>query len=270
MTRTGKPETVSLTVNGPTRTYGQHTKPTPCAGPGAGATGRTEHMQEQKNNTEPKFITIVYVHETKLQILKPRMRCPLGSGGNNSAWSNCVAPTRFPIGIFIRHGLMASAYKPISTRNDTKVGGKRRIIVTRLIAWDMRRGRRDSRRRSSAHRSTPAPMKSKKGSANASHQLETNAVVPKRLLVKNHTHNQAQSKSRSPLASEPNEPNAAKTTGNHGTREAKRRTHGRRRWTECWADEPRTQRNSRTNGKPCEKTAKALRNTIMGGQHDCA
>ena len=83
MTRTGKPETVSLTVNGPTRTYGQHTKPTPCAGPGAGATGRTEHMQEQKNNTEPKFITNVYVHETKLQILKLRMRWSLGSGGNN-------------------------------------------------------------------------------------------------------------------------------------------------------------------------------------------
>ena len=60
MTRTGKPETVSLTVNGPTRTHGQHTNPTPCAGPGAGETGRTEHMQEQKNNTEPKFITNVY------------------------------------------------------------------------------------------------------------------------------------------------------------------------------------------------------------------
>ena len=79
MTRTGKPETVSLTVNGPTRTHGQHTNPTPCAGSGAGETGRTEHMQEQKNNTEPKFITNVYAHETKLQVLKPRMRCPLGS-----------------------------------------------------------------------------------------------------------------------------------------------------------------------------------------------
>ena len=67
MTRTGKPETVSLTVNGPTRTHGQHTNPTPCAGSGAGKTGRTEHMQEQMNNTEPNFITNVYVHETKLQ-----------------------------------------------------------------------------------------------------------------------------------------------------------------------------------------------------------
>ena len=173
MTRTGKPETVSLTVNGPTRTHGQHTNPTPCAGSGAGTTGGTEHMQKQRNNTEPKFITNVYVHETKLQGLKPRMRCPLGSGGNNSARSNRVAPTRSLIGLFISHGLVASACKPISTRTDTKVGGRRRIIVTGLIAWDMRRGRRDSRRRSSAHRGKPTPMKSKKGSANESHQLGT-------------------------------------------------------------------------------------------------
>ena len=48
MKRKGKPETVSLTVNGPTRTYGQRTNPTPCAGSGAGATSGTEHMQEQK------------------------------------------------------------------------------------------------------------------------------------------------------------------------------------------------------------------------------
>ena len=51
MTRTGEPETVSLTVNGPTRINGQQTKPTPRAGSGAGATGRTKQMQEQKNNT---------------------------------------------------------------------------------------------------------------------------------------------------------------------------------------------------------------------------
>ena len=74
MKRTGKPETVSLTVNGPTRTNGQQTKPTPRAGSGAGATGRTKHMQEQKNNTEPKFTTNVYVHRTKLQVLKPRTK----------------------------------------------------------------------------------------------------------------------------------------------------------------------------------------------------
>ena len=55
MTRMGKPETVSLTVNGPTRTYDQHTKPTLRAGSGVGATGRVEHMQKRKNNTEPKF-----------------------------------------------------------------------------------------------------------------------------------------------------------------------------------------------------------------------
>ena len=76
ITRTGKPETVSLTVGGPTRTNGQHTKPTPRAGLGAGATGRMEHMQEQKNCTELKFTTNVYVRETKLQVLKPRIRCP--------------------------------------------------------------------------------------------------------------------------------------------------------------------------------------------------
>ena len=68
MTRTGEPETVSLTVNGPTRTYDQHTKPTPRAGSGAGATDRMEHMQEQKNNTEPKFTTNVYIHEPDIQI----------------------------------------------------------------------------------------------------------------------------------------------------------------------------------------------------------
>ena len=55
MTRTGKPETVSLTVNGPTRTHGLHTKPTPRAGPGKGATSRIEHMQGKKNNTEPYY-----------------------------------------------------------------------------------------------------------------------------------------------------------------------------------------------------------------------
>ena len=169
MKRTGKPETVSLTVNGPTRTYGQHTKPTPCAGPGAGVTGRTEHMQEQKNNTEPKFITIVYVHETKLQVLKPRIRCPLGSCSNNRAQSIRVAPTRSLVGLSTRHGLMAPVCKPISTRTDTKVGGRRRIIAMGPTAWDTCRGRRDSRRGSSAHSGLPTPMKSKKGSANASH-----------------------------------------------------------------------------------------------------
>ena len=108
MTRTGKPETVSLTVNGPTRTHGQHANPTPCAGSGAGKTGRTEHMQEQMNNTEPKFITNVYVHETKLQILKLRMRWPLGSGGNNRVQNARVAPIKLLVGLVIRNGLMAS------------------------------------------------------------------------------------------------------------------------------------------------------------------
>jgi hypothetical protein len=115
MTRTGKPETVSLTVNGPTRTHGQHTNPTPCAGSGAGTTGRTEHMQEQMSNTEPKLITNVYVHETKLQILKLRMRCPLGSGGNNRVQNARVAPTKFLVGLVIRNGLVASVCKPIRT-----------------------------------------------------------------------------------------------------------------------------------------------------------
>ena len=173
MTRTGKPETVSLTVNGPTRTHGQHTNPTPCAGSGAGTTGRTEHMQKQMNNTEPKFITNVYVHETKLQILKLRMRWPLGSGGNNRVQNAHVALIKFLVGLVIRNGLVASVCKPIRTRTDTKVGGRWRIIIMGLIAWDMRRRRRGSRGRSSAHRGTPAPMKSKKGSANASHQLGT-------------------------------------------------------------------------------------------------
>ena len=163
MTRTGKPETVSLTVNGPTRTHGQHTNPTPCAGSGAGTTGRTEHMQKQRNNTEPKFITNVYVHETKLQALKPRMRCPLGSGGNDSARSNHMAPIRSLIGLFVSHGLVASACKPISTRTDTKIGGRRRIIVTRFIAWDIRRRRRGSHGGGSAHCGVPAPMGGKKG-----------------------------------------------------------------------------------------------------------
>ena len=150
MTRTGKPETVSLTVNGPTRTNGQQTKPTPRAGSGAGATGKIEHMQERKNNTEPKFTTNVYVHETKLQVLKPRIRCPLGSCSNNRAQSIRVAPTRSLVGLSTRHGLMAPVCKPISTRTDTKVGGRRRIIVMGPIARDICRGRRDSSRRSSA------------------------------------------------------------------------------------------------------------------------
>ena len=107
MTRTGKPETVSLTVNGPTRTHGQHTNPTPCAGSGAGTIGRTEHMQEQMNNTEPKFITNVYVHETKLQILKLRMRWQLGSGGNNRVQNAHVALIKFLVGLAIRNGLVA-------------------------------------------------------------------------------------------------------------------------------------------------------------------
>ena len=92
MKRTGKPETVSLTVNGPTRTNGQQTKPIPRAGSGAGATGRTKHMQEQKNNTKPKFTTNVYVHRTKLQVLKARTRCLLWSGGN-AAWKTKKAHT---------------------------------------------------------------------------------------------------------------------------------------------------------------------------------
>ena len=112
MTRTGKPETVSLTVNGPTRTHGQHTNPTPCAGSGAGTIGRTEHMQKQMNNTEPKFITNVYVHETKLQILKLRMGWPLGSGGNNRVQNAHVALIKFLVGLVIRNGLVASACKP--------------------------------------------------------------------------------------------------------------------------------------------------------------
>ena len=85
MKRTGKPETVSLTVNGPTRTNGQQTKPTPRAGSGAGATGGTEHMQEQKNNTELKFTTNIHVHKLKLQALKHRTRNSLGVAGKNSA-----------------------------------------------------------------------------------------------------------------------------------------------------------------------------------------
>ena len=108
MKRTGKPETVSLTVNGPTRTNGQQTKPTPRAGSGAGATGRTKHMQEQKNNTKPKFTTNVYVHRTKLHVLKARTRCLLGSGGNNRAQGICVLPIRFLVRLVIRHGLVAA------------------------------------------------------------------------------------------------------------------------------------------------------------------
>ena len=133
MKRTGKPETVSLTVNGPTKTKGLNR-----------ATGRTKHMQEQKNNTEPKFTTNVYVHRTKLQVLKPRTRCLLGSGGNNRAQGICVLPIRFLVRLVIRHGLVAAVCVPISTRTDTKIGGRRRIIVTRLIAWDICKGRRDS------------------------------------------------------------------------------------------------------------------------------
>ena len=128
MKRTGKPETVSLTVNGPTRTNGQQTKPTPRAGSGAGATGRTKHMQEQKNNTKPKFTTNVYVHRTKLHVLKPRTRCLLGSGGNNRAQDICVLPIRFLVRLVIRHGLVAAVCVPISTRTDTKIGGRWRII----------------------------------------------------------------------------------------------------------------------------------------------
>ena len=177
MKRTGKPETVSLTVNGPTRTNGQQTKPTPRAGSGAGATGRTKHMQEQKNNTKPKFTTNVYVHRTKLHVLKPRTRCLLGSGGNNRAQGICVLPIRFLVGLVIRHGLVAAVGVPISTRTDTKIGGRWRIIITRLIAWDMCRRRRDSHGRNSAHRGVPTPMKSKKGSANFTSHWTTAIVA---------------------------------------------------------------------------------------------
>ena len=54
MTRTGKPETVSLTVNDPTRTYDQHTKSTLRAGSDGEAIDRVEHMQERKNNNVTK------------------------------------------------------------------------------------------------------------------------------------------------------------------------------------------------------------------------
>ena len=148
MKRTGKPETVSLTVNGPTRTNGQQTKPTPRAGSGAGATGRTKHMQEQKNNTKPKFTTNVYVHRTKLHVLMARARCLLGSsGGNNRARGTCVLPIRFLVRLVIRHGRVAAVCVPISTRTDTKIGGRWRIIITRLIAWDMCRRRSHERRK---------------------------------------------------------------------------------------------------------------------------
>ena len=79
MTRTGKPETVSLTVDGPTRTYDQHTKPTLCirAGSDWRAADSIEHMQKQKNNTEPNFSTNVYVpnqarHKLRTNSLIPR------------------------------------------------------------------------------------------------------------------------------------------------------------------------------------------------------
>ena len=99
MKRTGKPETVSLTVNGPTRTYGQHTKPTPCAGPGAGATGRTEHMQEQKNNTEPKFTTNVYVHEPDIQVPDPRIhQAPTHRQGHVYHAEPCTRRRQWPLG----------------------------------------------------------------------------------------------------------------------------------------------------------------------------
>ena len=87
MTRTGKPETVSLTVDGPTRTHGLHTKPTPRAGPGKGATSRIEHMQGKKNNTEPKFTTYVYIQEHDIQILSPRIQNTLGVANNSCAQS---------------------------------------------------------------------------------------------------------------------------------------------------------------------------------------
>ena len=76
MTRTGKPETVSLAVDGPTRTYDQHTKPTIRAGSDWGATDRVEHMQTQKNNTEPNFTTKVYIHELNIHELKTRVKNP--------------------------------------------------------------------------------------------------------------------------------------------------------------------------------------------------
>ena len=91
------------------------------------------------NNTEPNFITNVYVHETKLQILKLRMGWPLGSGGNNRVQNARVAPIKLLVGLVIRNGLVASVCIPIRTRTDTKVGGRWRIIIMGLIAWDMRR-----------------------------------------------------------------------------------------------------------------------------------
>ena len=130
MKRTGKPETVSLTVNGPTRTNGQQTKPTPRAGSGAGATGRTKQMQEQKNNTKPKFTTNVYIHRTKLHILKPRTRCLLGSGGNNRAQGICVLPIRFLVGLVIRHGLVAAVGVPISTDSHSNKEQHEKIVTT--------------------------------------------------------------------------------------------------------------------------------------------
>ena len=96
-----------------TRTHGLHTKPTPRAGPGKGATSRIEHMQGKKNNTEPKFTTYVYIQKHDIQILNPRTQNTMGAADNRGTQSENGRPIQPRTRLAARLGFVTCACKPV-------------------------------------------------------------------------------------------------------------------------------------------------------------
>ena len=148
MIRTGKPETASPAVEGPTKdkpNYRAPPTPTPRAEKGPGTGRRKDRNMHSKNNTKTKFSTYVYVHTRLIHSSR------IDEVPEHVVWILPTLPAREPTVRVVVVRLIAQRFVlviiPISTDVLTTITWRITIIISRLRFRRRRSGRGRHRRR---------------------------------------------------------------------------------------------------------------------------